>query len=86
MALRGEEVIQNLQDLVLEAMRSSPECAPGGPGLGNVEIEERCGLALSLSKQDHYITYSILQVLVRKDLVEIVRRRRGRITVHFRLL
>ena len=51
-------------------MADEPLCAPGGPGLGNVDLEKVCGQQLNLDSQDHNLTYSLLQALVQDGLVE----------------
>lgn len=55
---------------MLEQMRTESACSPDSPGLGNVEIEELCDLALHLDAQDHYLTYSLLCSLVKDSLIE----------------
>jgi hypothetical protein len=54
----GKALIRALKDHILNVMRAESECAPRGPGLGNVELEKLCDLELHLDAQDHYLMYS----------------------------
>ena len=69
----GKALIRALKDHILNVMRAESECAPGGPGLGNVELEKLGDLELHLDAQDHYLTYSLLHSL-KDGVVEQVRR------------
>ncbi len=68
----GARLVALLKRHVLNQMRSDPACHPGGVGLGNIDIEEVCGLALHLKSQDHYLTYSLLCSLINDGFVERV--------------
>lgn len=68
----GKRLIALLKQHILEQMRSEPTCGPDAAGLGNVEVEELCGLSLYLDSQDHYLTYSLLCSLIKDDAVERV--------------
>lgn len=74
----GPDLITALKHHVIETMRRLPDCAPNGDGAGNREIEEASGLALELDSQDGYLTWSVLQALVREGIVEVIPDRRGR--------
>jgi hypothetical protein len=67
---RGQELITTLKMYLLEVLANLEACAPGGPGLGNAEIERRAGLSLHLDKQDHWLSWSILKTLEREGQVE----------------
>jgi hypothetical protein len=69
----GKAILETLKKHVIDQMRAEPSCGPASRGLGNVEIEQLCDLALELESQDHYLTYSLLQSLVKDDVVEQVR-------------
>jgi hypothetical protein len=69
---KGEELVAHLKRHILTQMRSEPDCQPDATGLGNVEIEELCGLALHLDSQDHYLTYSLLCSLIKDGAIERV--------------
>jgi len=73
--MTGKALIEDLKHHVLETMRAEANCAPLGRGLRNFEIEELCGLGLHLDHHDHYVTYSILHVLIREGTVQVVRLR-----------
>jgi hypothetical protein len=72
-ASQGHALIEALKTYVLGKMREEPECAAWANGLGNTDIEAMCDLALNLDSQDHYLSYSILQCLVRDGSVEQIR-------------
>lgn len=65
---------QDLTDLckrhLVETMQSLPECAAGGPGLGNKAIEEAANFALGLPRADGWFTWSLLVALVIDGKVE----------------
>lgn len=69
----GPELIEILKQHVIDTMLRTADCAKGAPGLGNIEIEELSGLALRLESQDHYLTYSLLQALIKDGRVEQIR-------------
>ena len=68
----GTEIIKMCEDHVLSTMASLAECQPGAKGLGNREIEEHAGLALSLPYQDGWLTWSLLHYLVQQGRFELV--------------
>ncbi|MCO6510647.1 MAG: hypothetical protein J5I65_07625 [Aridibacter famidurans] len=53
-------------------MRTLPECAPDGPGLGQKAIEDAAGFALHLPEYDGYFTWSLLVALTLDDKVEAI--------------
>jgi hypothetical protein len=69
----GLDMIAALKGHVLSCMRGDNDCQPEARGLGNIEIEHLCDLALALESQDHYLTYSVLHALIADGLVEKVR-------------
>jgi hypothetical protein len=69
----GRSIVTRLKEHVLEQMREEPKCAFDGAGLGNIEIETMCDLALGLDSQDHYLTYSLLHSLIKDGVVEQIR-------------
>ena len=67
---------QDLTDLckrhLIEAMQALPECAPGGPGLGNKDIEGAANFALGLPRADGWFTWSLLVALTLDGKVEAI--------------
>ncbi|MDI6905962.1 MAG: hypothetical protein QMC81_00555 [Thermoanaerobacterales bacterium] len=80
--MEGIKIIELLEQHVLNMMQELDQCQPGGPGTTNKEIELVAGLALNLPDQDGWLTWSILQSLLRKGLVEAVATRHGKVTRH----
>ena len=68
----GQRLIVELKHHTVELMSADPACRPEATGLGNVEIERPCGLALHLVSQDHYLTYSLLCSLLKDGIIERV--------------
>ena len=68
----GRRLLTELKDHILKVMRADSACGPRGPGLRNVSIERRAGLALRLGRQDHWITWSLLKALEREDKIQAV--------------
>lgn len=66
----GEALIALCKTHVLETMAGLPECASGGPGLGNKAIEDAAGFALELPEYDSYFTWSLLVALTVEGKVE----------------
>lgn len=59
----GQALIDLCKRHLIETMQSLPECAPGGPGLGQRALEEAAGFALDLPEYDGYFTWSLLVAL-----------------------
>ncbi|MEE9277089.1 MAG: hypothetical protein V3V06_01620 [Dehalococcoidia bacterium] len=79
---RGAELVKALKTHLLDTLQSMPECQADGEGARNKDIEGAADLALDLDEQDSYVTWSILQSLVRDGKIESVgegRRRRYRL-------
>ena len=71
---RGHALIDELKEHVLTTLSRDPRSASDGPGLGAIEIERLCGLGIELDraserKQEHWITWTILQRLVAEGVV-----------------
>ena len=71
---RGQALIAELKEHVLKTLSRDPRGLSDGPGLGAIEIERLCGLGIQLDraserKQEHWITWTILQRLVADGLV-----------------
>ena len=71
---RGHALIDELKGHVLAAICRDPRGSSDGPGLSAIEIERFCGLGIQLDraserKQEHWITWTILQRLVADGLV-----------------
>jgi hypothetical protein len=81
----GERLIEQLKEHVLAVMRTQPECSPDGPGLRNKDIETAAGLALSLPRQDGWLTWSLLMALARDKKVQFTTRGKKRGIRYFRL-
>ena len=80
---RGQELISALKHQVLNAFSRDPRGQPNGGGLGNSEIESMAGLDIPLDrppkkKQEHWLTWTIVQRLVADGLVEPVHATRTR--------
>jgi hypothetical protein len=70
----GRALIAELKEHVLTTLSRDPRGSNNGPGLGVIEIERLCGLGIELDraserKQEHWITWTILQRLVADGLV-----------------
>ena len=71
---RGHALIDELKEHVMKAFTRDPRGSSNGPGLGTIEIERLCGIGVQLDraserKQEHWITWTILQRLVADGLV-----------------
>jgi len=71
---RGHALLNELKEHVLTALSRDPRGTSDGPGLGAIELERLCGLGIELDraserKQEHWITWTILQGLVTDGLV-----------------
>ena len=71
---RGHALIAELKEHILTAFSRDPRGSSDGPGLGTIEIERLCGLGIQLDraserKQEHWITWTILQSLAAEGLV-----------------
>jgi hypothetical protein len=56
----GQALIDLCKTHLVETMRSLPECASDGPGLGNKALEEAADFALHLPAKDNWFTWSLL--------------------------
>jgi hypothetical protein len=59
-------------------MRALPECAPGGPGLGNRAIELAAEFDIRLPARNSYFTWSLLFALILENKVEALRIGKGK--------
>lgn len=80
---KGRELVSELKKQVLNALAKDPAGNPGGSGLGNAEIERLAGLEIPLDrppkkKQEHWLTWTIVQRLVADGLVEPIHATRTR--------
>ena len=67
---RGTELISQLQDLVLEVLRSHPDAGVGGQGVPQREIARRAGLhSIGAVELDH-TCQEMLKLLHKDDKVE----------------
>ncbi|MCA9465740.1 MAG: hypothetical protein KC643_09905 [Nitrospira sp.] len=78
---RGIELIEELKNHVLNIISRDPRGARGAEGLQNVEIERLAGLEIPLDrppkkKQEHWLTWTIVQRLVADGIIEPVQYRR----------
>ena len=71
--LEGERLIEECKHHLVRAMRTLPECQPGGRGAGSSEIEMAAGFALALGSQDNWLTWSLLQRMWRDGVIDLVR-------------
>lgn len=75
---RGRVLIEQLKQQVLGALTLDEHGLPGGKGLGNAEIERFAGLEVPLDrppnkKQEHWLTWTIIQRLAADGRVEPIR-------------
>jgi hypothetical protein len=80
---RGKKLIEELKIQVLNALAKDPAGHPNGNGLGNSEIERLAGLEIPLdrppqAKQEHWLTWTIIQRLVADGLIESIHTKRTR--------
>jgi hypothetical protein len=68
----GQSLIADCKAHLLDTMRSLPDCAPDGSGLGNKEIEEATGFALNIERADGWFTWSLLVALANDGKVEVL--------------
>jgi hypothetical protein len=68
----GRELIDQLANHVLATMRRMPECAPGGEGGRNADIQNLADLNLELPKNNGWLTYSLLHRLALDGKIEIL--------------
>ena len=71
---RGHALIDELKEHILTTFSRDPRGSSNGSGLSAIEIERLCGLGIQLDraserKQEHWITWTILQSLVADGLV-----------------
>src|SRR5437879_4185422 len=71
---RGHVLIDELKEHVLTTFSRDPRGSSNGPGLATIDIERLSGLGIQLDraserKQEHWITWTILQRLVADGLV-----------------
>lgn len=84
MGIEGEKLVERCKQHVLATMRVLPECAPDASGLRSKDIEKEAGLALHLSEQDGWLTWSLLMSLASDGRVNVLRGGKRGIR-HFRL-
>jgi hypothetical protein len=68
----GQALVETCKEHLLATLRTLPECAADGPGLGNKEIEEAAGFALHLERADGWFTWSLLVALANEGKVEVL--------------
>lgn len=68
----GQKLIEQCKQHILDVMRSTPQCAPTGDGLGNREIEKRCEFELGLTDQNTYFTWSLLRRMAMDAQIEMI--------------
>ena len=73
----GRKLVQACRQHLLRVMARMPECAAGGQGASNAELERAAGFALDLPEQDHWFTWSLLKSLSMDHRVEAVTRGPG---------
>jgi hypothetical protein len=69
----GHALIAACQQHLMRTMQTMPDCAPGGRGVGSVEIERTAGFNLSLGAQDNWLTWSLLRHMTGEGAIEIVK-------------
>ncbi|WP_447964070.1 hypothetical protein [Nitrospira sp. Ecomares 2.1] len=74
---RGRNLIKDLKSHVIDTFSKDPRGRLQGEGLGNSEIEKLAGLEIPLDrppskKQEHWLTWTIVQRLVADGFVEPV--------------
>jgi hypothetical protein len=72
----GERLVEACQVHILRAMWTLPDCQPGGPGAGSLEIERAAGFGLALRRQDNWFTWSLLQRMARDTMIDVIRKGR----------
>ena len=68
----GQALIDLCKTHLLETMRSLPECAPDGPGLGNTAIEQAAEFGLDLPRANNWFTWSLLVSLAIEGRIEAI--------------
>ena len=76
MQSRGKKVVEELKTLILDTMKSIPQCSRNGDGCSYREIQNSAGLNLDLPAHDGWRTWSVLASLAQDGKVESLRRRR----------
>jgi hypothetical protein len=74
----GERLIESCKKHLLRTMRTLPDCQPRQRGAGSHEIEQAAGFGLALTRQDNWLTWSLLQRMGRDGVIDIVRAGRAR--------
>jgi hypothetical protein len=76
MQSKGKKLIDELKALILDTMKSIPDCSRDGDGCSYRDIQNSAGLNLDLPAQDGWLTWSVLASLAQDSKVEALRRRR----------
>ncbi len=74
----GEKLIEACKQHLVSTMRTLPDCQPEERGAGSFEIERAAGFGLVLTRQDNWLTWSLLQRMGRDGMIDIVRAGRAR--------
>jgi hypothetical protein len=81
--IKGRRLITELKSHVIETLSKDPRGQSNGEGLGNSEIERLAGLEVPLNrppskKQEHWLTWTIVQRLVADGVVEPIQDKKTR--------
>ena len=69
---RGEELIHQLKDHILEVLKSHPDAGPEGTGVSEEEVARRAGLHSMGSAELDHTCHEMLNMLHRESSVELV--------------
>ena len=83
MRKRGEWLIEECKQHLIDVMGTLEECQPGSRGGRNSDIERAAGFAIDLPDQKGWLAWTLLNDLAEEGEVEVVRE--GRIR-RYRLL
>ena len=73
---RGKKAVEELKTLILDTMKSIPQCGRDGDGVSYRDIQNSAGLNLDLPAQDGWLTWSVLASLAQENKIEALRRGR----------
>lgn len=73
---KGKRLIQELKTLVIDVMKTIPECGTTASGCPYSEIQDSAGLDLNLPAQDGWLTWSVLSALAIDHRVESLKKGR----------
>ena len=76
MNTQGAKLLEELKNHVIKTMINMPECDIDGQGCSYRTIQDEAGLALGLSAQDGWLTWSVLAALAEERRVETLRKGR----------